>query len=170
MLTGNTIATIFLSMSLVSLAGGMLRIENFGIPTWLFIIFFILFRIKMYLDDVLYFKDVDTKDWQFKYGFFFGIFSWFFWIASAVHLAELDKAFLFVLIAFVLSTIWILIAGFAEKFKKQHKVWLLTNSLYILFTLLTIAKLIKIHISAPILLCICLVDLWKSGSFKALEE
>jgi hypothetical protein len=118
-------------MALVSLAGGISKIDTQNFAYWSFASFFTLFRIKEFLDDIEEFKKVDTKDLFFKAGFFFGLFSWFFWIVAASYLNNLSLASLFLAISFIIGTVWIIISCLKHGIQRKYFIWLLTNCILI---------------------------------------
>lgn len=169
------LTSIFLSMAMMALAGGIARLEVVDWPVWAFAAFFVLFRTKEFLDDVEYFKEVQTTEWDFKAGFFFGVISWFFWILSAAQLGNLAGACRYLWIGFIVSTGWTLLVAFKRGFQRKYVCWLATNPVYI--SVLVYASFQEgpdarqhIGICYLCLLPVAMADFFISRSHYGLEE
>jgi hypothetical protein len=168
MATGKNIATIFLTMALVSLVGGILKLKYFSFYHFLFCVFFILFRIKMFMDDLIFCEKYNYMKLSRKISFIFGIFSWFLWVVAAVTIDNFNYALSKIIFAFILSTVCIVIVIFTD-YEKRHKFWLCTNLIYISIITCAIFQILPYGMSMLILIIICLIDMNKSESLKALE-
>jgi hypothetical protein len=117
---------------------------NIGTPL-LFTVFFILLRIKIYLDDSKFLEDGKIDDRPLKkWGYLTSIFTWLLFSFSAYRInTKPEWSFWFFISAIVMSTIWIAPIQIKVKFKdKKHNVWLFSNIVYSLgaFALLHIDK------------------------------
>jgi hypothetical protein len=125
-----SIATIFLTMALVSMAGGITNLVKNSTPisylTWFFIFFFILLRIKMYLDDLKDFKATS----KLKLGMVFGIFSWFFWVVSAASIGNIEKSAWFLILAIAIANMSLFATANKNGFEKKHIMWFSINAIY----------------------------------------
>jgi hypothetical protein len=66
---GIAIAAIFLSISLATLASSFAKIDEISFDIISFTLFFICFRIKIFLDDILFFKQADFSKIRFRISF-----------------------------------------------------------------------------------------------------
>ena len=83
-----TILSVFLSMAMVAMANSVATVlrNNAETHQLLFVAFFILLRLKLYLDDLDYCKSADRKSYKFKLEFSAGMIFWFLWISAAAIL------------------------------------------------------------------------------------
>jgi|WetSurMetagenome_2_1015567.scaffolds.fasta_scaffold122319_2 hypothetical protein len=107
----------FLPISISALALGMKDIpihwDKFG--TYLFAVFYILFRIKIYVDDINEIKTSKNDAWL-KFGFLiFGPFFWFIWVLAGYKVACLTQSISWILISLVLATIYLIIKACYKK-------------------------------------------------------
>src|SRR2546425_9288967 len=107
-------------------------IRTWSLTLWLFIAFFLLLRLKIYLDDYKYFSTVDTKNVNFKIGFVIGLISWVFWGLAALSVSDLQEAYFRVGIAITVSTIWVLIDALRKGASRAQYLWLGTNAIFVL--------------------------------------
>jgi hypothetical protein len=85
------------------------------------------------MDDADYFHRVEGKTPLFKIGVMFAIATWSLWALAGHFISNLDKSYTFLIISFILSTIWVLIAAGSErKFDRNHGLWLLSNIIYVI--------------------------------------
>lgn len=168
------IATIFLTMALVSLAGAMTTVLNtrgsIEYPFWLFALFFILLRIKMYFDDLEVFKAVTRLRW----GIVVGIFSWFFWVLSAANIGSIQVAALMLFIAILIATFALLYTCKVSGFSRRFTTWLVFNVIYMVLLLVLCvnpgfcfpwqAGLIVLGIA------IAVFDFYRSGSLDVIDK
>lgn len=169
-----SIATIFLTMALVSLASAMTSLINgkdsIHYNIWLLLSFFILLRIKMYLDDL---KDFEESS-KLKWAIIIGIVSWFFWVLSAANISSLEKSSICLAVAILLATLALLLTTLINGFKKKHIGWFLLNATYI--TLLSIlyfqTGICNTWKTVILLFCIVLTvfDFWLSGSMAVIDS
>jgi hypothetical protein len=167
------LTTVFLTVALGALAGAMARATALDWPQWFFAAFFILFRVKMFLDDLAYLKKGNKRDFWFKLGFLVGIASWFFWLLSALKVEYLASALKFGLVAVFLSTFWVLIEGVRERFRSLHTFWLGVNVFYLASGWVALrggASPPNLGWLFALWLGICLLDLFVSKSWDALPE
>lgn len=87
-----TVLSVFLSMAMVAMANSVAALIRKKTATpiheWFFVAFFILLRVKIYLDDLDTFKRTDRKSSKFRKEFFAGVFFLFLWITVAAILPE----------------------------------------------------------------------------------
>ena len=125
-----SIATIFLTMALVSLAGAMTSLINskssIEYPFWFFVLFFMMLRTKMYLDDLRDFKTAPKLRW----GIVIGIISWFFWVLSAANIRSIEESAGILALAIFVATVALLYTCIVNGFKRMHYGWFLLNIIY----------------------------------------
>ena len=109
-----------------------LPIRDWPLTLALFAVFFLLLRLKMYLDDYKYFSTVDTKSTNFKVGFVVGMISWVFWGLGALSVQDLQEAYFRVGIAITVSTIWIIVDALRKGAYREQYIWLGTNATFVL--------------------------------------
>jgi hypothetical protein len=75
-------------MAMVSMANSVAALLRNGADAqhWCFIAFFMLLRVKLYLDDLNYCNSTDRHSRKFSIEFSAGILSWFLWIVVAAIL------------------------------------------------------------------------------------
>ncbi|HET7205138.1 MAG TPA: hypothetical protein VFI95_01035 [Terriglobales bacterium] len=121
--------------TLGTLAGGLSRIPagvgDWRLANWLFIAFFLLFRLKMVLDDHQYFAKAKTKNVNFKIGFVTAVASWLFWALAGYSIGQLQQAYFLVGIAISISTLWILAVALLEGATSEHYFWIAANTVII---------------------------------------
>ena len=174
-----SIATIFLTITLSLLAGSFANTfsKDMVLYSWntlelsLFAIFFILSRVKWYLDDIQSFKRTTIINRAIKISYFLAIFSWFFWILSAYCLdnPEGQLKYIFLFIAIFLATICLFLEISIEK-EPIKEIWVFYNLLYLLLIGIDILKLLPGYIILFGLIIVCLYDIKDSRSLLALEE
>ncbi len=83
-----TVLSVFLSMTMVTMANSVAALlkSDAAAQQWFFVAFFILLRVKLYLDDLNYCSSADRKCHKFKLEFSAGMVFWFPWIAVAAIL------------------------------------------------------------------------------------
>ncbi len=168
------IATIFLTMALVSLAGAMTTLINnqgsIEYPFWCFAFFFILLRIKMYFDDLKIFKAVTRIRW----GIVLGISSWFFWVLSAANIGCIQSSALMLAVAISLATCALLYTCKVGGFTRKHFCWCGFNIIYIiLLGVLSAIPDSSLLCKAGLLIAgiaIALLDFRCSGSLAAIDD
>ena len=100
---------------------------------WLFVAFFLLIRLKIFLDDHKYFGTTETKNVHFKIGFVVGVLSWFFWAFGGWSVPELQDAYFLVGVAISVSTVWIVAVALRTGAYREQYIWIGTNALFVLF-------------------------------------
>jgi hypothetical protein len=110
----------------------MSRTEISTAPVICFIVFFIILRVKIYLDDVSEFEEISAHPCCANLGILLGMSSWFLWIVSAVYLSSLPKASLFLAFALILGTIDLLISPPQARARHNRTMWIGFNVSYIL--------------------------------------
>lgn len=167
------LTTVFLTVALGALAGAMARAGTLAWPHAIFAAFFVLFRVKMFLDDLAFLKTPGSQDVWFKTGFLIGLASWFFWLLSALHVDRLGSALKLALVAVSLSTLWVLIEGVRARFRGRHTLWLGVNVFYLasggiaLHAQLSPSRLGWLFMAW---FGICLFDVFASKSWDALPD
>lgn len=168
MSAGITLATVFLSMSLGPLASSLTRITSIELPTMFFIGYFVVFRIKGYLDDLQFVKRANPESRLFIFNFFFALLAWFWWMAAAVSLENLSRACFFILLAFVTSTVWIVIDWWDRGWRKQFGIWFAINAIYIVSAAAIVSRPTMSPNSLSTIFAawifVCLFDMWKTGN------
>ncbi|MGB9499867.1 MAG: hypothetical protein ACKVE4_08990 [Dissulfuribacterales bacterium] len=170
----SSIATIFLTMALVSLASAITALINrqnlVPYPIWFLTSFFILLRIKMYLDDL---KDFKT-DLKLKWSMIIGIVSWFFWVLSAANIASIEQSSKYLAVAISFATIALLSTAIVNGFKKKHIGWFLLNAAYIGLLLILYFQpgICLVWTTVILLICIALTvfDFWFSESMAIIDD
>ena len=162
----------------VGLAKSKLNLENVSPTIWVFIAFYILLRIKTFLDDHGYFGSAESANPHFRLGFILAIFSWAVWCYSGYIVATQQGAFFGLGVAIAISTLWIVIVAIRSGAYKEQYYWLATNVIYII--ILWIAyKLYApetpygswgIWITLGIGVCLVALDYFLSESFKHIEQ
>lgn len=107
-----------------------------SVEFWAFLLFFVFFRIKMWLDDAHHFHTfngaTNKEKWLFNAGVVFAIIAWSLWAIAGYSVAKLHESYFYALLSIILLTLWIIIAAIARKgFDENGKIWLLFNFIYI---------------------------------------
>jgi len=169
---GIAIAAIFLSISLATLASSFAKIDNIWFDNNLFDIisftlFFIGFRIKIFLDDILFFKEADFSKNRFKLSFIYTILIWFLWILSAMFVNKLYYV-MNLLIAIYLLSIPLIIIQYCENLKFKYLMWIGLNVIYVILLYLAILDDLPKSMCFGLLFLSNLIDMFCSDSFEAL--
>lgn len=142
---------------------------------WLFVGFYVLLRLKTFLDDHAYFGKAASGNPHFRIGFVLAIISWLAWAVSGYMLADLQDAYFVLGVALTISTLWIVIDALREGASREQYYWLLTNALYILLLWMLYKRnqpsgdWVTIVILGS-LIGLVAVDCFVSRSFEHLEE
>jgi hypothetical protein len=138
------ITVIFLAVSLTVLANTISSIESskITISDWLFVIFFISFRVTIFIGDICTLND-NVTNWWAKIDFVLGLLLWFVWILAAIKFKEdLIIALYYIWAFLVISTIYYLVECIAWIFTfastddnrpKCYWRWIFINLAYIYF-------------------------------------
>ena len=105
-------------------------ILDLEIRTYLYIIFLLILRFKMALDNNFYFGATIMSRWQSVVGLMFGLVSWVLYIFSAYSLSNIADSYLLLLIAIGVSTLWIVVTAINEGFYREQVIWIATNAIY----------------------------------------
>lgn len=145
-----SIATVFLTMALVTMANKVASLD-FNFTQFLFVIFYLFVRVKIYLDDMCYYKrllDVSGSDTKVQINarfevlmFILGICFWFLWVVTITFLKQNSISFACYILA---GTIFLgeIILRVINYFGSSHnpinecKIWRFSNWLYIASLLL----------------------------------
>lgn len=174
-----TINTGFLILSASAVLFGFVRMEvplqDVPATTWLFVVFYIFLRFKVFLDDHNYFGSADRRSWHFKVGFILALVSWLAWSLSGYMLRELSDAYFILGAALTISTIWIIADALRAGACTEQYYWIGTNAIYIilLWVLYDRSQIVDDWVSwavGGILLVMVIVDFVISKSFRHLEE
>ena len=150
-----------------------------SVEFWAFLLFFVFFRVKMWLDDAHHFHTfkgtTDGEKWLFKIGVVVAIIAWSLWAVAGYSVANLHDSYFYSLLSIALLTIWILIAAVAQRgFGENGKIWLLFNFIYIGVLLLIICTSCKLPLSEGWLIGILVIgtilDFLFSGSLEHFKE
>jgi len=116
--------------AIAALVAGLGRVSLHDQPpaVWLFTAFFVLFRLKMFLDDHRYFADAPTATSEFKIGFLLGIASWIFWAWSGTQISQLSDACYLLGIGITIATVWVAVVALRQR-KPHHFIWVGTNAI-----------------------------------------
>ncbi|WP_201345761.1 hypothetical protein [Thiohalobacter sp. COW1] len=145
------------------------------VTVWLFVAFYILLRLKTFLDDHHYFGTAEKRSWHFKLGFIFAVVSWLAWALGGYMLGQLNNAYFALGVALTVSTIWIVADALRAGPYREQYYWIATNAIYIilLWALYKRDQPVGDWVSwsiLSVLIVLVLVDLILSRSFKHLEE
>ncbi len=170
------IATIFLTIALASIAGTLTGLMNSGVSicltTYFFVVFFIILRIKFYLDDISDFLKTTNENSVPKFSLVVGLISWLFWLLSALNLKNLNSAILFLFIAISIATVAVLPLCYWNKSEMKYKKWIGFNLAYLsmLFLLWYFSpwQLIQQIVFYAAGILIAFFDFASSGSLKIL--
>jgi hypothetical protein len=127
--------------AMVSIIYGLTQLRTSIIETdkitLAFALFFILLRLKIYLDDRKYLKKENTNSVHFAIGFIFSLFAMLLWIYSGYKITDLADSYFTLGIAMICLTIQIIIVALRAGAYKEQYYWLISNLVYIslLFTL-----------------------------------
>jgi hypothetical protein len=87
------------------------------ISTYLFLVFFVFFRFKVFLDDAFFFETkANFRSKRFNIGFTLAIVSWGLMIYAVFCIPTLHTAYLLTLTAIGVSAIWIVAEGSQDRF------------------------------------------------------
>ncbi|HEY2113678.1 MAG TPA: hypothetical protein VGJ51_01205 [Candidatus Angelobacter sp.] len=115
--------------AIAALIAGLGRVSVHDQPpaVWLFTTFFVLFRLKMFLDDHRYFATASTDNSEFKIGFLLGIASWIFWAWSGTQISQLSDACYLLGIGITIATLWVAVVALRQG-QAHHFIWVGTNA------------------------------------------
>jgi hypothetical protein len=166
-------------LTLAALVAGFAKIpaplRQRPVTLWLFVSFFILFRLKMFLDDHKYFGSTKTKNVHFKIGFMVGFLSWLFWALGAWSVQSLRDAYFFVGVAILIATLWIIVVAVRKRPYREQYIWLATNTLFVLILWISYRRNITdadwvTWTALSIAIVLVLIDLVFSKSIPELAE
>lgn len=113
------VTTVFLSMALMASIVTFSRLEARELVHWFTFLYFVIYRIKVYLDDLQFYERVDKGIYRSRVEVYrgietmFAVASWTLWIGVAVWLSEPKLYFLLTAANFLIALLWI---GFDTKF------------------------------------------------------
>ncbi len=162
------IAALFFPLSILALALGLKDVpfEKISYEQYLFAGFFILFRSKIFLDDLWRIDQAQRLDVWFQLNFFAGVFLWFIWLLAGVYASNLDSSIsligVFLIAATALLIIEILLGRFVASrpwrdFKCQGA-WLYFNLFYGCFVALYFLGESKTYLM-KLLIITCIMDI-----------
>jgi hypothetical protein len=97
----------------------------------LFSIFFIFLRLKMFLDDHVYFESKATFDsGHFRIGIVLAILSWVLMAVAAFHITSLHSSAFLLLLALAVSTLWVVADALRTGAYREQYFWIAGNALY----------------------------------------
>lgn len=108
------------------------RVVDQPLTLWLFVAFFVLLRLKIFLDDYKYFGTTETKNTHFKTGVVIGLTSWLLWAIGGYAVFTLRDAYLLVGTAIGVSTIWIIVVALRKGAYREQYYWVATNTIFML--------------------------------------
>ena len=123
----------FLSLGLGSIFAGLLRAPaGFDFLHILpLVIFFIFFRIKMWLDDAVYFNTTVRKNRWFDLGVLVAITAWCLWAAAGYTISDPGTSYSALMWSVIAMSIWILSdAAHGRAFGKDRKYFIMLNAIY----------------------------------------
>jgi hypothetical protein len=122
--------------TLAALVAGLFKtsgeVTDQPLTLWLFIAFFVLLRMKIFLDDYKYFGTTETRNPHFKTGFLIGFISWMLGAIGGYAVFNLRAAYLLVGAAIGTSTIWIVIVALRKGAYREQYYWFATNTIFML--------------------------------------
>lgn len=165
------LAQIFLGLAIASLSAHAGKIPNiWQLST--FCLFFILFRVKMYWDDILSYKKTDNNSIIFIFSYFFGMFSWFIWLLSPSYLPFFEKSLRAILYAFILMTLSCFLSlKFSDKNNLwQHIKYITFNSGYGIVIVCNLYEMLSYYVSISIMIVLCIIDMVVNKSYTAIYK
>lgn len=137
------VTTVFLSMALMASIATFSRIEGRELVHWLIFFYFVVYRIKVYLDDLQFYERVEKRIYRSRVEVHrgvetvFAVTSWTLWISVAIWLSDPKLYFALTAANLLLALLWI---GFDARFlidwqldKKEprvarvYKIWATAN-------------------------------------------
>lgn len=121
------------SLNIGAIVLGLKGFIDFSRPISIaYILFFILFRIKMYLDASYFLEDETPDNRPYKQlGYTLAIFSWIAYAYSGYQLYDNpDVGYKFFILALIPSTLWIALILIKNGIDWLHGIWLLANLVY----------------------------------------
>jgi len=167
----------FLFLGIGSIFIGMLRggdnVDFVGILP--LVIFFIFFRIKMWLDDAVYFSREKRKNALFDLGVIFAIVAWCLWAVAGYTITTPATSYLILMWALLVLVAWILADALHNKcFAENRKYFILLNLIYtaVLWVMSTDTVILPFPKTALgwLLVAGTLIDFLFHGSLKNFEE
>lgn len=161
---------------------GLTKVEQINsLQLWLFLLFFVFFRTKMWLDDAHHFAGFDEstanikQKWLFNIGVVIAIIAWSLWAIAGYSLSNLQASYFYVLLSITLLTLWILVAAIANKgFGEHGGMWFFINILYIGVLLLFLCEGCRLPFDKGLLVWVLvlgtIMDLLLSGSLEHFKE
>jgi len=162
---------------IIGLSSAKVSINDISLSIWLFISFYILLRIKTFLDDHGYFATADIKHNHVKIGFIIGMFSWLAWCYSGYIVMTQQDAFFSLGVTLGISTLWIIVDAIRFGAYKEQYYWLATNMIYIiilwsaykLFSAESPSSTWGVWAALAIGIVVVVIDYVASKSFKYVE-
>lgn len=121
------------SLNIGAIVLGLKGFIDFSRPVSIaYILFFILFRIKMYLDASYFLEDETPDNRPYKQlGYTLAIFSWIAYAYSGYQLYDNpDVGYKFFIIALIPSTCWIILILLKNGLDWLHGIWFIANIIY----------------------------------------
>jgi hypothetical protein len=166
----------FLFFTLTSIIVGLVTIDQFDIVAYApLLIFYVFFRIKIWLDDAIYFQQVKRKNYLFDFGIVLLIIGWFLYAIAGYLIKDINRSFAYLMWAIVVLTLWMVIDAIHQKeIYNSRRLSFILNLVYIgilfLITSPTIILTFDKKYLVYILVAGTIVDFIFTGSLKNFVE
>lgn len=123
----------FLFLSLGTVFVGLVKVEHFDIFKFApFLLFFVFFRIKMWLDDSVYFHRTKRKGIIFDLGVLMAIIAWSLWAIAGYSIGDTQLSYKLIMWAIMILSIWIILDAIDQRsFGDGRSLFFIINLIYI---------------------------------------
>jgi len=123
----------FLSIALGAIFVGLVKIDHFQIRDFAsFLLFFVFFRIKMWMDDAVYFQKTVRKSIFFDLGIVLAIIAWSLWAIAGYTIKDTQQSYEYTMWSIIFLTLWILCDAIDQgNFGEGRPLFIILNLVYI---------------------------------------
>jgi hypothetical protein len=166
----------FLFLSLGAIFVGLVKVQQFEIFKFApFLLFFVFFRIKMWLDDTVYFHNTKRKTIFFDLGLVSAIIAWSLWAIAGYTIGDTQQSYTFTMWAIVVLSIWIVLDAIDQgSFGEGRPFFFIINLVYVAVLWFLTCKECSVPFDkgllAYILVAGTVLDFLFNGSLKHFKE
>ncbi len=166
----------FLFFTLTSIIVGLVTIPQFDLVDYApLLIFYVFFRVKIWLDDGLYFHQVIRKNYLFDIGIVLLMIGWLLYALAGYLVADVNRSFKYLMWAIVILTLWIVIDAIHEwkiSYTRMFQFFINLSYIVILFLITNQAIIFPFNKEYLVYILVAgtIVDFIFTGSLKNFVE